>query len=112
MLADVDADGSGTIEFPEFLQMMTGTISKDTKEESMKVFKLFDSDNTGKITLVNLKKVAKELGESMSEEELQDMIEHADKSSSGDVSFDDFYRLMQKRNQGATALDDLLGDDD
>ena len=25
MLADVDTDGSGTIEFPEFLQMMTGT---------------------------------------------------------------------------------------
>ena len=50
-------------------------VSKDTKEETMKVFKLFDVDSTGKITLNNLKKVAKELGESMSDEELQDMIE-------------------------------------
>jgi centrin-1 len=28
MLADVDTDGSGTIEFPEFLQMMTGTSTR------------------------------------------------------------------------------------
>ena len=77
MLADVDSDGSGTIEFPEFLQMMTGTVKKDTKEETEKVFKLFDKDSTGKITLDNLKVIAKELGENMSDEDLQDMIECA-----------------------------------
>ena len=36
-----DKDGSGTIEFPEFLEMMTGKMGeKDTKEEILKVFKL------------------------------------------------------------------------
>jgi centrin-3 len=33
----------------------------------LKVFALFDDDNTGKITLENLKRVARELGEDMSE---------------------------------------------
>lgn len=66
-----------------------------------------------KITLANLKTVAKELGESMTDEELQDMIDHADKSSTNAVSFDDFYRLMgAKRNAPQSAIDDLLGDDD
>merc|ERR1711934_285501 len=75
MITDIDADKSGHIEFPEFLEMMTGKMGeKDTKEEINKVFKLFDSDSTGKVSFANLKKVAKELGENMSEEELQEMI--------------------------------------
>merc|ERR1712060_909990 len=42
MIIDIDADGSGHIEFPEFLKMMTGKMGeKDTKEEINKVFKLF-----------------------------------------------------------------------
>ena len=41
MITDIDADGSGSIEFPEFLEMMTGKMGeKDTKEEILKVFKL------------------------------------------------------------------------
>merc|ERR1711865_233138 len=66
MITDIDADGSGNIEFPEFLEMMTGKMGeKDTKEEILKVFKLFDDDSTGKISFKNLKRVAKELGENM-----------------------------------------------
>jgi len=93
--------------------VLSCTVSKDTKEETMKVFKLFNGGaDGGKITLANLKTVAKELGESMTDEELQDMIDHADKSSTNAVSFDDFYRLMAKRNAPQSAIDDLLGDDD
>jgi len=114
MFAEVDKDGSGSIEFPEFLQMMTASVRKDDKEESSKIFKLFDTDSTGMITLQNLKTAAKELGENLSEEDLQYMIDHADKSSNNAVSFDDFYRLMQKRSAQAAGggIDDLLGDDD
>merc|ERR1719191_2265289 len=51
MITDIDADKSGHIEFPEFLEMMTGKMGeKDTKEEILKVFKLFDDDSTGKIS--------------------------------------------------------------
>ena len=39
---------------------------KDTKEDIQKVYNLFDDDQTGKISLRNLKRVAKELGETMS----------------------------------------------
>jgi len=39
---------------------------KDTKEDIQKVFNLFDDDQTGKVSLRNLKRVAKELGETMS----------------------------------------------
>ena len=48
MITDVDSDGSGSIEFPEFLQMMTAKMgANDTKEELFKVFKLFDTEKCG-----------------------------------------------------------------
>ncbi|CAN0058399.1 unnamed protein product, partial [Phaeothamnion confervicola] len=71
MISDIDKDGSGSIDFEEFLDMMTAKMSdKDTKEDIRKVFNLFDDDQTGTITLRNLKRVAKELGETMSGESL------------------------------------------
>merc|ERR1719258_786652 len=72
MISDVDDDGSGTIEYEEFLKMMTHKIlNRDPKDEILKAFRLFDDDETGKISFKNLKRVAKELGERMTDEELQ-----------------------------------------
>ena len=76
MINDIDKDGSGTIDFDEFLQMMTAKMGeRDSREEIMKAFRLFDDDETGKISFKNLKRVAKELGENMTDEELMEMIE-------------------------------------
>jgi hypothetical protein len=55
--------------------MMTGKMGdRDSPEEIRRVFKLFDDDETGKISFRNLKRVARELGENMTDEELQEMI--------------------------------------
>merc|ERR1711939_1186513 len=83
MISDVDDDGSGTIEYEEFLKMMTHKIlNRDPKDEILKAFRLFDDDETGKISFKNLKRVAKELGERMTDEELQEMIDEADRDGS------------------------------
>lgn len=44
---------------------------KDSREEIIKAFKLFDDNCTGKITFSNLKRIAQELGENIADEELQ-----------------------------------------
>jgi len=99
MISDVDDDGSGTIEYEEFLKMMTHKIlNRDPKDEILKAFRLFDDDETGKISFKNLKRVAKELGERMTDEELQEMIDEADRDGDGEVNEEEFLRIMKKTN--------------
>lgn len=77
--------------------MMTAKMSeKDSREEILKAFRLFDDDETGKISFRNLKRVAKELGENMTDEELQEMIDEADRDGDGEINEDEFLRIMKK----------------
>merc|ERR1711939_423140 len=71
---------------------------KDSREEIGKAFRLFDDDETGKISFKNLKRVAKELGERMTDEELQEMIDEADRDGDGEVNEEEFLRIMKKTN--------------
>merc|ERR1711987_23856 len=71
MISDVDDDGSGTIGYPEFLKMMTHKIlNKDPKDDMLKAFRLFDDDQTGSVSFKNLKRVAKETGQTLTDDEL------------------------------------------
>ena len=60
---------SNGTDFAEFLAMMTGKMGeKDSREDIEKVFKLFDDDNTSRISFRNLARVAEELGENIDDE--------------------------------------------
>uniref|UniRef100_A0A3B3SZQ1 Centrin 1 n=1 Tax=Paramormyrops kingsleyae TaxID=1676925 RepID=A0A3B3SZQ1_9TELE len=97
MVSEVDKDGTGKIDFNDFLTVMTQKMAeKDSKEEILKAFRLFDDDETGKISFRNLKRVAKELGENLTDEELQEMIEEADRDGDGEVNQQEFLRIMKK----------------
>jgi centrin-1 len=45
----------------------------------------------------NLKKVAEELGETMTDKELQEMLDRAATNEDGTVSMDDFYNVLVKK---------------
>ena len=62
----------------------------------MKAFRLFDDEEKGKISFRNLKRVAKELGETMTDEELMEMIEEADRDGDGEINEEEFLRIMKK----------------
>ncbi|KAL7287331.1 hypothetical protein TKK_0018454 [Trichogramma kaykai] len=97
LIAHTDPDGLGKLSFEEFLEIMASKMSeKDAKEEVLKAFQLFDDDGTGKITFKNLKRVAKELGENLTDEELQEMIDEADRDGDGEISQEEFLRIMKK----------------
>mmetsp|Transcript_48760 Transcript_48760/g.109502 ORF Transcript_48760/g.109502 Transcript_48760/m.109502 type:complete len:168 (-) Transcript_48760:72-575(-) len=101
LVSDLDkgnASGQGkvTLDFNEFLEIMTAKMSeKDSKEQIQKAFQLFKGPS-GRISFDDLKAVAKELGETMSDEELMEMIREADKDEDSEVSEDEFMRIIRK----------------
>ena len=111
LLADVDKEGGENVGFDEFVEMCGPKMaSRDTRDEIMKGFGLFDDDGTGAISFRNLKRVANELGENLTDEELQEMIDEADRDGDGLINEDEFFRVMKKR--GDNPLDDLDSDDE
>ena len=98
MVEDLDADGSGEIEFDEFINVMTAKLSdKNTKEEIDRVFKLFDKDRNGTLESDDLSRVCKELGEDMSEEDVRECIQRCDLNGDGVVDLDDFYNVICRK---------------
>ncbi|XP_028764068.1 caltractin-like isoform X2 [Neltuma alba] len=101
MIADVDKDGSGAIEYDEFEHMMTAKIGeRDTMEELMKAFQIIDQDGNGKISEADIRSIAKELGESFTVREIQDMIEAADLDHDGEVNAEEFIGMMKRTSYG------------
>ncbi len=98
MIADLDTvENSGGINFDTFLDAITNRLgNKETKEGIYRIFELFDDDKKGTIGLHNLKRVAKELGETMGSEELKEMLEWA-ASNGEEITFEDFYFIMTKK---------------
>ena len=96
MIADLEQEGN-SIDFGTFLNAITAKLGdKETKEGIKKIFDLFDDDTSGAINLQNLKRVAKELGETMTEDELREMLERA-AGNGEEISFEDFYNIMTKK---------------
>ncbi|GET86075.1 centrin, putative [Leishmania tarentolae] len=88
---------SDVITFSQFVQIMKHKVSqRDSREEMLKAFVLFDTEGTGRISFQDLKRVAVELGENMTDAELQEMIDEADRDGDGEVSEEEFLRLMKK----------------
>ena len=98
MIADLDTpDTHGGIDFDQFLDAITAKLgNKETKEGIARIFELFDDDRSGSVNIHNLRRVAKELGETMSTEELKEMLERA-ASNGEEITFEDFYFIMTKK---------------
>ena len=98
MINEVDADGNGIIDFPEFLTMMARKMRYTDSEEEIKgAFREFDKDGNGYISKAELTHVMTNLGERLTEEEAIEMIGEAEIDGDGIVNYEEFVKLMMSK---------------
>ena len=102
LIAELDTPENqkrGGIDFESFVEAINNKLGdKESKEGIRRIFNLFiDDPNQETITLSSLRRIARELGEQMSNDELKDMLERA--SSNGtELTFEEFYDIMTKKS--------------
>merc|ERR1712182_175455 len=73
-------------------------MGKDTKDEIDKICRLFDTDSKGVATVKDVMKVAKELGERLTMEEISEIVRRAcQDESTMEITPEDFYLVMTKK---------------
>ena len=97
VMEDLDSDKNNTIDFEEFLQTMRAKYSgKDNRSQIESMFKLIDKEGKNVIGKKELKIIIRELGETMEDSDLQEMIERADRDGDGLVTVDDLCISYEK----------------
>lgn len=70
---------------------------KDSNEELLKSFRLFDKTDQGKIGFEELKALATECGYEFEDWQLQQMLDEADRDQDGLINEEEFMRVMQRK---------------
>ena len=102
IIADLDtieAKKNGGITFDEYVTSINMKLrDSQSKEGIRRIYDMFiDDPNSDTININSLRKVALELGETMSNDDLEDMLERT--STSGkEITFDEFYEIMTKKS--------------
>jgi len=95
MIQEVDTDGDGSVDFDEFLTLMTRQMQFSEEEDEFRAaFRVFDKDGSGSISAEELKQVMRDLGENLTEKELEDMIRDADSDGDGFIDYEEFTKIM------------------
>jgi len=82
------------LSFQAFQTVMAQRIlERDPREEIIRAFELFDEGGKGRITLQDLTRVARELGEGLQHEELVAMIEEFDMDGDNAISREEFINI-------------------
>lgn len=93
MINEVDSNGNGSIDFPEFLTMMARKMEDaDSEEEILQAFKVFDKDGNGFISAAELRHILTNLGEVLTDEDVDGMIREADIDGDGQINYKEFVR--------------------
>merc|ERR1712027_239387 len=96
--AEVDEEGSGKFSFMMFCSVAAKFMIEDDeeqmKEELKEAFRLYDKEGQGFITNEVLKEILREIDNTLTEEDLDGIVEEVDEDGSGTMDFDEFVEMM------------------
>eukprot|EP00873_Tetraselmis_striata_P016298 jgi/Tetstr1/436562/TSEL_002716.t1 len=95
MLGQADKDGDGTMDFEEFLQLMSGNMKDpDPEEDIREAFKLLDRDGNGYLSAKELRYVLTNAGEPLTDAEADNILGDADVDRDGRINFEEFVKML------------------
>ena len=86
----IPVSGDGTVDYEEFCQVMASiiTTADDFESRVRAAFDVLDSDGSGTISQSELRQAVLDLGESITQEEADDIISAIDKDGNMEIDFD------------------------
>ncbi|KAK8728571.1 hypothetical protein OTU49_009021 [Cherax quadricarinatus] len=98
VISETDEDGSGEIEFEEFVQLAAKFLSEEDEEalkkELKEAFRIYDKGGNGYITTQVLRDILSELDNRLTEDNLDAIIDEVDEDGSGTIDFNEFMKMM------------------
>jgi calcium-dependent protein kinase len=94
MFEKVDADGSGAIDYSEFVVATMNEKSLLSNNKLQTAFKMFDKDGGGSISTDEIKQVLA-FGQNLDEKVIADIIKQVDANGDGEISFEEFAEMMK-----------------
>lgn len=91
LIAEIDQDGNGEIDFDEFLVLMSKKMKdSDIQDKSLEAFKIFDRKNKGVIHINEIKNILQNMGEKMPPGEVDALIKDLELNSQGELDYNAF----------------------
>jgi len=87
---------------------MLDEVPQDRRKEYKDAFEMFDKNKDGIITTKQLANVMRSLNQDPTEEELNEMIEEVDLDKNGEVDFEEFVTLMNRRSKETDIEEEVL----
>merc|ERR1712109_15141 len=98
IIEEIDEDGSGELEFAEFIQLAAKFLIEEDEEEMKwelrEAFRLYDKQGNGYITTGTLKEILREIDSTLNEYNLDQIVDEVDEDGSGTIDFDEFMAMM------------------
>ena len=69
----------------------------EPEEEILGAFKVFDKDGNGFVSEAKLRHVMTNLGEKLTDEEVDEMIREADIDGDGQINYEEFVKVMMAK---------------
>ena len=98
MFSKVDVDGSGAIDYSEFVVASMNEKNLLSNNKLQSAFKMFDKDGGGSISTDEIRQVLS-FGQNLEESVVNEIIKQVDANGDGEISFDEFAEMMLKNIQ-------------
>ena len=92
-----DPENTGEISKDNFLETVEAMFSlpKEEVNDLLESFKVFDINNTGKISVKNFKKVLVNIGQEFNEDEADDILKYIEVDREGNINIKDFINMWK-----------------